>query len=416
MIYNIYILVCVVTAVLFFNTKTIAQETPDPNRVFPLGVWATGESETEDSLYSRIEETGFNWIVQSVNQQTKPFLGDFNIITQNAKQNEWIYYYSNGKYKKWEAERDDYAFYETGIKHPHPEPWGGGPYLYGRKDTLRINGKDNICWATADSVTYPVEKVLWGPNYTQEKNYKMIYNKLPIEYTVKYRLALLNAPANPQDTICKLYVRYRAYKRVDGEIDDTIQVTLDSLYLLAEHLPGDTFHVKTLNYEYPAIYRNSYLGPLGDYPNSTGTYYDDDEVLTGIEFCLDFWGKGKLYIDYVEVYDNGLYGIWKQWINPATRSFVVSKIDSQLNNYPPAQWPNLKYWYVIDEPGSIDDYEPMRIVDSLVYANSNNNWRTINQFHPAWNGYRNGDKTIEKFVDLVSPEKVMIELLSILGR
>jgi len=219
---KIYILLF--TFLLLLMCKNTEAQSAD--EVFPLGTWATGEPINNSILYDSIAAAGFNWIVQSANQQTKPYLEDFKVITQNGNPNEWIYYYSNGKYKKWEAEKDKFFFYETGFKHPHDNWDTSKGYLYGQAEEYL--GAE--CWATADSVTYPVDSVLWGPNYYQDKNYKMIYNELPINYTVRYRLALLNAPANPQDTICRIYVRYRAYERINGEIQDTVEEIFDSSY------------------------------------------------------------------------------------------------------------------------------------------------------------------------------------------
>lgn len=63
-------------------------------------------------------------------------LQNFQIITQNSEEGEWAYHYSNGKYKRWEAERDMYYFLETGFKHPHPTP--------GVMDHIFMDRKRNI--------------------------------------------------------------------------------------------------------------------------------------------------------------------------------------------------------------------------------------------------------------------------------
>lgn len=394
-----YILILSVVLFITGNYKIAAQTTTS----FPLGTWATGAPMDDPVQYDSIKAAGFNWIVQSVNNTTKPLLTDFNIITQNASAGEWIYYYSNGKYKRWEAERSEYAFLATGMKHPPSVGvWNYGPYRFGNSGSY----DGDSCWITHDTLTTFVDSVLWGPNYTQAKNYKMQYNEFPVNYTVKYRLALRDPYTDPQDTICYLYVRYRAYKKIDDIIQDTITITLDSVYLLAESFADTNWRAFYLHYNYPEEYRNPTHELTGNYPPRLLEYYDDNTVLTGIEFCLDYWGKSgrKLYMDYVEVYDNE---IWIDWIDEPT--LVMSRIDSQLSNYPPSQWQNLKYWYVSDEPPSLDEYEPIRIVDSLVYALSGNTWRTINQFHPGWNAHGNGDKSIKRYKELAGQERLMID-------
>jgi hypothetical protein len=62
---------------------------------------------------------------------------------------------------------------------------------------------------------------------------------------------------------------------------------------------------------------------------------------------------------------------------------------------------------VIDEPASLDDYEPIRIVDSLVFHFSGR--RVITQFTPNWNGYVNGDISVKKFVELTGTNTVMMD-------
>lgn len=112
-----------------------------------------------------------------------------------------------------------------------------------------------------------------------------------------------------------------------------------------------------------------------------GTYYEDTDTLMVIEYCVKWYGNGKLYIDYVEVFDDNndslqVSGIWCQWLyNP---QLVSNRIGEFLSLY--SDWNNIRYWYVIDEPGSLDDFEPIRIIDSLVYHYSGR--RVITQFTP----------------------------------
>ncbi len=377
----------VVLAVIFCKGTIKSQD-------FPIGTWSTGGPEGDAVQYTKIEDVGFNWIVGGAHEINQNYITDFDVLAQNGLPEEWIYYYSNGKYTKWDAERDEFFFLESGFKHPHN--WSS--YLYGQVEEYL----GATCWATYNSNPFPVDSILWGPNYTQEKKYKLLYNTNPIRYTVRYRLALTNTP-QPADTVCKLYVRYRCKRVENGQVTDTIEINFDSLYLTAADLPGDTFHVKSLSFDYPEEFREHSI-PRGYYPSMV-SYYDDDDIYTGIEYCIKWYGNGKLYVDYVEVFDDDNLplseGIWRQWLDDP--QFVSSRIETYLSNYSTG-WENIKYWYVKDEPHSVDCYEPYRIIDSLVYAIANK--RVMTQFYPAWNGRRNGDYTIKKFVELAKPEQV----------
>lgn len=393
-------------AVLICTVRISAQQGQQTPPEFPLGTWATGAPEDEPNQYTAIENAGFNWVVQGVYPSNKSMLQNFNIITQNSKAGEWVYHYSNGKYKRWEAGRDEFAFLVTGFKHPHDNWNQNKGYLYGQVEEYL----GAACWATTESNPFPVDSVLLGPNYTQDKKYKSldpVYDGKPIKYTVIYRLALTNAP-EPTDTVCKLYVRYRFALKENGQVVEIKEEIFDSLYLTAADLPGETFHVKSLNgYIYPVQYRDQTVSQRWSNPNLSGTYYEDIDTLMGIEYCVKWYGHGKLYIDYVEVFDDDNLpynqGIWKQWLDDP--GDVATKIDLFLSTY--SEWSNIRYWYVIDEPGSLDAFEPIRIIDSLVYKASGR--RVITQFHPNWNGYWNGDISVQKFVELTGTDRVMMD-------
>lgn len=399
--------VLIIYFLIVIPTEIKSQSHPQSSDEFPLGTWATTGDINEPNQYVAIENTGFNWVVQGVYPTNRQYMQNFNIITQNPFDGEWVYHYSVGKYKKWEAEDTTFAFYRTGIKHPHDNWNQDKRYLYGKAETL--NGV--LCWATDSTSSFPVDSVLWGPNYSQEKKYRTMnttYYDKPIKYKVRYRLALKYAP-QPTDTICKLYVRYRCAEKQGDQTLRYIEEILDSLYLTAADLPGETFHIKSLNgYIYPQQYREQIISRRMSNPNPTGIYYDDWDTLTGIEYCVKWYGKGKLYIDYVEVFDDdntslNIPGIWKQWLeNPAS---VSNRISQFLSLY--SDWNNIRYWYVIDEPQFLDDFEPIRIVDSLVYLYSGR--RVITQFTPGWNGIWNGDISVQKVTELSGTGHVMMD-------
>lgn len=393
-------LVCLLLITLSFLTiKILAQDSVQTGPKFPFGVWATGEERDYEPQYISIDTTGFNLIVGGVHSDNKDYTSSFDLIAQNAlSQDEKVYYYTNGMYTKWEAEEGDNtpSLLQTGIKHPVDEGWYN--YLYGDTATYL----DAKCWATDSTAASWIDTVIWGPNYRQEKNYRFLWPSSPerIEYTVKFRLALRYAPANPDTEVCKLSVFYR-YAIKDGEDITYEDMTITSRILTVEDLEGDTFYVYSLDYEYPSEFHNKVNSPSGDGYDNGDPDTLDTYARTGIEFRVDWSGVGKLYIDYVEVYDKEI------WID-----YIVSpsSVDNQLSSYllPYSAWNNIEYWFGRDEPQSIDYYEPMRIVDSLI-RDTPGGAPIITQFQTQWNGFQNGDRTIKKYVSLSQPDNLMFD-------
>ncbi|BDQ02441.1 hypothetical protein [Ignavibacterium sp.] len=150
-----------------------------------------------------------------------------------------------------------------------------------------------------------------------------------------------------------------------GVFPDThiVVIPLNEKLLRVRDFPADSsFRNFTISYQLPDGYiiRDRRM-PENIIP-SADTLYEDDVVLSGIEFKLEWSGIGKLYIDYVEVYDSTVWG--DGFINPLRRDSTINKIKNMAQQYGTIS--KLKYWYVNDEPNSIDTYLPMRIVDSLV--------------------------------------------------
>jgi hypothetical protein len=399
---NFYLLLVSMVYLIFYSALLIAQGGSQTPSGFPLGVFSHIENEGQTSI-DLLEDAGINYIVDDINDVTSNTT--FSLMGhKKSEDNEYIFYYSKGYYTRWEADRDEYAFYVTGFKHPHPaEPWGNGPYLHGEREYY--NGV--WCWATDSTSEFKIDSVLWGPNYRQDKNYSADFSNLRIQYTVDYRLALSYDPVQYEttDTVCALSIVYRYKWYLDENNWDYKTDTLKQTYLTLFDFPVNAFKTFPVNYQYPDNFGNKYLGKFPEEMyTGTDTTFIDDIPLTGIEFQLDWYGIGKLYIDYVDLYDNEV-----GWQFPDTTQFNLVKTNLMTYADSFSNVDSLKYWYVNDEPNTMDSYEPMRIVDSIVTKYASFKKPIITEIYPHWRGYMNGDSYLQKFVDLTKPKQLMID-------
>lgn len=59
----------------------------------------------------------------------------------------------------------------------------------------------------------------------------------------------------------------------------------------------------------------------------------------------------------------------------------------------------------MDEPHSIDSYEPLRVVQHILDS-LNINADLLTHFYPEWNGYRDDDPIFPQYVALAQPKKL----------
>ena len=364
----------------------VAQDSSQP---FPLGVWATGEQIDYQPFFNSLDSSGFNTLLISVSPTNQTLLEPYKVITQNGESpDEAVYHYSNGMYTKWEGENLQENTLRTGILHT----FGSKAFYDG-----------DSCWTTGNNAP-PRDSLIYGPHYRQDKNYRLIYwENTPnerINFTVNYSLALADPSLNPQDDVCEIKV---VFCYIDAQ-EERQCTTLAADTIKVGEFSGNSFQPFDLVYSYPPEFINPVLGPEGDSYETGFFSFDDTQHNTGIEFQLDWLGTGTLYVDYVEVYDNI---IWRTWITDP--SSVVSEISTFLYTYSGSEWDDIiQYWFGRDEPQSIDYYEPMRIVDSLIRTMPGGR-PLMTQFYPQWRGTMNGDLHLQKFVELTKPKQLMID-------
>ncbi|MBK6915739.1 MAG: hypothetical protein IPH11_19520 [Ignavibacteriales bacterium] len=165
---------------------------------------------------------------------------------------------------------------------------------------------------------------------------------------------------------------------------------------------GESFEPFEIVYSYPPEFEqyNSKMEGLNQYELLD---YDDTYPGTGIQFKVTWFGNKQLYVDNFQVFDerigSRIVDLYPQ---------VVFDITSFANKY--NDWDNIKYFFNVSEPQTIDRYTPMKIVDDILEAM--NKPKGIAEFFPQWNGWRNGDRTIYKFKEMANPEKIMMEFIT----
>ncbi|MFI5237051.1 MAG: hypothetical protein ACHQLA_03860 [Ignavibacteriales bacterium] len=359
----------IIILLMLFSAITPAQDTP-PTEEFVLDGSMSYEGLFIDPIYNSYLECGFNTMTQRATDASESLLGGFNLNAINMKDSsDWIYYYSSSYYSKWEAEEDKPNNYQVGVKH------SAGEIAYWN------NGNDSVlCWSTK-GITQPVDTLLYGPTYHQEKWYRRWlyedYDIWDLKYTPRFNMALdIKGNVSPEDTVCRIYVLIK-YRRMEGGVavdsTDSTYVLTDTTYLKVSDFPenGDFGYLYLSNnptmryYTYPEMFRNDItydkMLPLPDVD-----YREDRWAGQGVQFCIDWLRSDTLctlYIDNIEVYDNDG---WNYYLE---EPFITSQnIIEYAQDY--SDWTNMKYWMGGHEPASIDCYTPIKTVDAILQSNN----------------------------------------------
>lgn len=373
----------IIIALLLFSAKVSAQETPPGQDKFYIGTEFQNETLTNLSFYPPFYESGMNTILQRADESTLELIGDYNILAANSQYKEdWIHHYTTGYYSKWEAEENQTDSVRVGIKHYDSQGNTFGEVAF---------WDSAWCWSTK-GLTNSACSLMYGPHYRQDTRYKRwLYDTLNLQnvrYVPRFRMALKKySGVSGTEDVCNIKVIHR-YKKIISEdssefIDDpflsrTLKVQdFDSNGKLTDfNFQPQDWYKYPLEFILPTELANLVGIQSREYPQ-----YINWESYTGIQFCVDWLREDTLctlYIDYVEVYDNNG---WNEFIDFPQQ--VIDKITLYAQNYNNQNWQNIKHWVGVDEPYSIDCYEPIRVVDELVRS-VNPNKSLIVAFNPTW--------------------------------
>lgn len=310
--------------VISFSCNILAQDTSQSSPGFVIGTFTASSSDlpfTHYQNYWQVQELGVNSIhqriIQSIPNQQSNFdsLSLFPIIfaandsgTGTGKtyidafrwQNiDWISYFTNAKYRKWEAEGDPLFTGHVKVIQEHGE-------FYNDSDVegYRTNNQTQVG-----------DTIIKGPDYYQYPRYTYTqpeWNPLIIRYRADFRLKI-DSPSAISVPVCSLYVTTTYYDTIASQWKEDI---------LAKRLLT-TADLSTQYLDFPLIYDYSdYINtdkePSGEIPifkpysvyNSDGLSFN---IGAKVHFKVQWLGNKQLFVDRVEVYDADQHGIWSRY-------------------------------------------------------------------------------------------------------
>lgn len=352
-----------------------------PQQKFRTGVYSNLSPTMEDrENLAQISQMGVNTVIntsRSFNRNSLTSLFDSVIIFNAYYYTDYIHHYSAGYYTRWEAEDNEYIGGNTpAVKYEFGTD--GGTYW---KSGLN----------SADIGKY----LITGPDYNQDRKYKFWYNTDPIVYIVNFRMKIDGA-LTPGLPVCEISIRY---KTAAGSIANLRMDTLDANEL------SNSFADDTLHYSIPeTISGMATEMPPGIVSGGTSKYTEEqiEEQYSGpygVQFNVKWLGNRDLYVDYIEVYDQL---VWEDY------KYHQTEINNKIINYADTvKTSNTKYWYSLDEPQSIDNYHPYKTIESIL--KNNGHAPLITAFYPAWDGKRNHEFTIKRFLETVQPDRLIYD-------
>lgn len=385
-------------------------------------------SDTDSTLYNNYEqilECGFNSVFQlavkdvaRLNQPSNfnqllnfPFIyasNDsgtgtvFNALNAEPENIDWISYFTQAKYTKWEAEGNSIFNNPNAIsiKHDVGSLYFAKPYTEG-----------NISGIKSGNIQSDTGKFLIkGPNYWQYPRYTFTNvsgNKDTIFYSAVFRMRIGATSPTPLK-VCEIMVT-----STDKNGNETLLGLDDpkSYILTTANFPGTNYKDFIITYKYPAFKNanNSEVENLLPLPGmgieeNDGYGYNID---SRVQFKVKWLGNRELFVDFIEVYDNK---IWKSWYLERFDDLVdsVKFYDQGFSTI----ITNLKFYGTQDEPHSIDCFEPLRKIQEILDDPINKlHAGLLTHYYPEWDGKRhdgNGlDYCFPSYVQLAQPKKLM---------
>lgn len=364
--------------VLLLTTQPIKSQQEE----FPVGVFTNLLPDDDINHHyppqdhDKIKAMGVNSVIQFITQDNRIQLQRYNnVIGLNTHfEDDYIARYASGYYSRWQAEENvSLAENYPGVKHE-----------------FGFIGTDE--WRSGTDPENIGKYLVTGPDYSQNRTHRFWpWGGREISYIVKFRMKI-DGNAFGNEPVCKLEVEYYA--------PNGSHAVLNEMTLSANDL-SNTYNDKILTYTIPeTIGSYTFVDPPaspegGSLPGSNSGYTGRQ----GVRFNVIWLGNRELFVDYIEVYDDQI-----GFHIAENRGFVATLCSTHAANYPSTQWPNLKYWYGLDELQTIDNFEPYRIVDSIL--NANGFPRLITTYYPEWDGKRDNEIDLKRFVEQVQPERI----------
>lgn len=415
-----YFRLVVTIVALFLSSGVKAQEAPATKPEFPVGAFIHSSKVmeyTQYNNYEQIHDMGINSVMQIAVTDVSRLsqvnnLGQLSLFPYvyvgndsgtgsvpqicdwcNAEEEniDWISYFTHAKYMKWEVEGSQLFSDNVSIKHI-------GGTIYQESD-----GTEG--WRTDNN--QPGDFLIYGPDYWQYPRYTYTnagWNPTPINYKAVFKMKI-DSPSQQVLDVCEISVTM--YNDAKGIPETTL--VRDTLTTADFNSTGYTLF--NLEYDYrdyidlPIQNLHSIMVP-STITNPFGGIESNPSLNQGskVQFKVKWLGNKELFVDYIEVFDIGIYETW--FINNYNDLETnILEYDQEFQNNP-AFYDRLKYYGTIDEPHVIDCFIPLRKVQEIL-DNNNINADLLTHWYPGWDYKRDGDDTWGVYNALAQPEKIM---------
>lgn len=330
-----------------------------------------------DSILTKMKEMGvdiFQLDVRRASILDTIIQKGFKIIMPiNSPTHAWIRYYTDAKYSVWEAEGTPPNISEAMLEHNSDimEQVDSGGISY-----LRLK---------PSAVAYRDSELIRGPYYQQEVLYYTTESNSSlidtVQYTATFRLKLERnvayqdtiTPENMNDTICVIQVTQSRYTTDSTVAYLSCTYVIDSLPITRWMFNQlNSFQSFNLNYDLKCDSCSS--NPVPPAPKSYVQTYNGTEQIQArwlreyIQFKVIWLGNPNYLLSIDKVIVSDVRG--REFKEPFQFPTVISRLHSQDNELS-SHHNDITGWLGIDEPYSIDNFEPIRVVDSVLSAKSN---------------------------------------------
>lgn len=284
--------------------------------------------------------------------------------------------YTNSTYTRWEAEGTPQ---QDGLATLEHKSNVGIPFTEGNISGIKT------------TITSPADTLIKGPGYKQRIYYQSWDTTNAIPYRLDFRLKLKISDGyedstalleNLQTDICRLKVTAAKFNEQGGQnIVDYVTVAQDTLKRGDFYL--NQWMTFSLNYFLTGLYDTT----LYKFGNLDNGWYELKKLIRFIEFKVHWLGHNQyqLFVDDILVSDGRGRALKfpdeqvHTWIKDVSKGKTWCEFCENFDS-------TVVGFMAYDEPESIDQYEPYRIVDSILAATPPGNRRLWVSFPSSWNG------------------------------
>ncbi|QOJ28980.1 MAG: T9SS type A sorting domain-containing protein [Ignavibacteriales bacterium] len=355
---------------------------------FPYGTISSAQPDPEDEWvwsnnFDQIKALGVNFIIHRLNQDNKDIIAGegLKVIAHNVvNENDFVNHFSAGA---------NVTYKPVGS----PPADGYTEFVQFSKGAQDGNGN----WVINHTTNDTGEAISYGPNASQYHKYVPNYYDEFIQFVTLWEMKIDGDTT--QDTVPVCIIRIE-YKKPNG--DTTV---LASKILTVEDFQGNNFTSIELEYNLIGVTQYTNLIPRYSdgpdlFPSPEDEEYGDSPTLAhGVNYRLYFLDNRTLHIKSIECFDKE---VWEHYMISYANRFT-EKLDSQTTPY--QNYQNLTHWMTIQEPHSLDQYRPIKILANAL--EDSNRQPPITLFYPGWNGFRNGHDSFKQYKDSVNPSQML---------